>query len=374
VRIAIAGAGIAGLTAAIALAQRGFDIELFERAAELDEVGAGIQLSPNAMAVLQRLRIAADLRSAVVPQAIDIRDAPSGRALSRLPLGAAARERYGAPYLLIHRADLQGGLLSAARREERICIHLRTEVHEVRATEAGAVFAAGGRGHRADVLIAADGVNSRIRTGHFGHPGPTPLGYTAWRATIPAAGAPAFIPRDSTGLWLAPGAHLVHYPVRAGAELNVVAISRSAPAPAPPRERFGSALRPLIETVREWIPWPLLAVDPSRPWVGGRVALIGDAAHAMLPTAAQGGAQAIEDAWSLAAALVARQADAPAALRAYERARRVRVERIAREAHRNLFVYGLPRFPALGRNVLLRALPATLFLQRLDWLFDWKPE
>jgi salicylate hydroxylase len=375
VRIAVAGAGIAGLAAAIALAQRGFEVDLFERARDLDEIGAGIQLSPNAVAALERLGVAGELPETVEPRAIEIRDAPTGRALARLPLGAAARKRYGAPYLLIHRADLQAGLLDAARREERISVHLHAEVHDIRATDGGAAFDAGGRSHRADLLIAADGVHSGIRTGYFGHAGPEPIGFTAWRATLAAADVPSPIPRDSTGLWLAPGAHLVHYPVRGGAELNIVAIARTAaPAAAPPQERLGSVLRPLIGRVRNWRPWPLLAVDPTRAWARGRVALIGDAAHAMSPSAAQGGAQAIEDAWVLARSLADGADDPTTALLSYESGRRSRVERIAREARRNLIVYDLPRFPAVGRNVLLRALPATLFLSRLDWLFDWKPE
>jgi salicylate hydroxylase len=258
---------------------------------------------------------------------------------------------------------------------EGIALHLHAELHDVRATDAGVAFTAGGQTRRADVLVGADGVHSALRTGHFGHSGPRPLGYTAWRGTLPASDLPRSMPRDATGLWLAPDAHLVHYPVHGGANINVVAIARTRdPSPAPPRHTFGAATRPLIEAVPHWLLWPLLAVDATRPWARGRVVLVGDAAHAMAPSAAQGGAQAIEDAWSLAHHLAARGDDLAGALLAYEQSRQPRVERVAREARRNLIVYGLGGVPSVARNVLLGSLPASLLLARLDWLYSRKPE
>ena len=285
------------------------------------------------------------------------------------------RRRYGAPYCLIHRADLQGILLEAVRQHPHIAIRLHADVHDVRATEGGVVLRAGGRGALTDVLVAADGVGSRIRTDHFGHPGPRSAGRTAWRATLAAEDAPRSLRRDATGLWLGPGAHLVHYPVRGGRQINVVAIAEGTPdAPVPPMRAFCPIVRQLVDAVPAWTLWPLFDVDAGKAWVRGRVVLVGDAAHAMLPTAAQGGAQAIEDAWVLAEALANKPDDPPAALAGFERVRRPRVERIAAEARRNLLIYNLRGFSALARNAFLLALPAKLHLTRLDWLFAWKPD
>jgi salicylate hydroxylase len=373
-RIAVAGAGIAGLTSALALAGRGFSVEVFEQALRLEEVGAGIQLSPNAMKLLQRLGVADDLQPHLVePRAIEIRDALSGRTLAVIPLGEAARRRYGAPYALIHRADLQAALYAAVRRCDGVAVRLPAEVHDVRATESGVTFRAAGQSFRADVLVAADGINSRLRTGYFAHSAPQPLGKAAWRAILPAALAPASVPRDVTGLWLGPGGHLVHYPVQAGAQLNVVVIANEGGTSAqPPNGPFGPSARQLIESASVWMRWPLFEHDPALPWVRGRVVLVGDAAHAMAPSAAQGGAQAIEDAFVLAAALVARREEPAEALLAYERERRPRVVRVAREARRNLAIYNLGGAAALARNAVLTALPTNVLVSRLDWLFNWQ--
>jgi 2-polyprenyl-6-methoxyphenol hydroxylase-like FAD-dependent oxidoreductase len=373
-RVAVAGGGIAGLTAAIALAARGFSVALFERAQKLEEIGAGIQLSPNAMAVLERLGVARALEGRLSePEALVVRSGRSGRAIATLPLGKAARERYGAPYCTLHRADLQSALLATARRSPSISFHLGAEVHDVRTAEAGIVFTAGGLARKASVLVGADGVNSRVRASYFGHPGSQSLGRNAWRAILPATSAAGLVPLDVTGLWLGAGAHLVHYPVRSGESLNVVAIARSDEA-KPPREQFGPAAQRLIEAVSEWTPWPLLHLDAARPWARGRVALVGDAAHAMAPSAAQGGAQAIEDAWVLAKALSENKAEPDQALTKFERARRPRVARVAEESRRNLNTYEMRGAPAVARNLVLRALPASLLISRLDWLFGWKPE
>jgi salicylate hydroxylase len=375
VRIAVAGAGIAGLTAAIALARRGFSVDLFERALDLQEVGAGIQLSPNAALVLEKLGVADDLAGTLTePEAVEIRTASSGALLARIPLGASARRRWSAGYSVVHRADLHKGLLAAARRDPRITLALRADVHDVRATDSGVVFSAGGRRHLADLLVAADGVHSRIRTTWFGHSGARPLGRMAWRATLPMAEVPDAAARDVTGLWLAPGAHLVHYPVHGGASLNVVAIAAAEAASRPPEKRFGAKLRPLLAAVPEWIPWPLVTVDERLRWAQGRVVLIGDAAHAMAPSAAQGGAQAIEDGWALAASVANTPSDPAEALVTYEGVRRRRIERIARAAKRNLTLYELSGFPALFRDLALRLSPAAFLLRRLDWIYGHRPD
>lgn len=373
-RVAIAGAGIAGLTAALALSRQGFAVDVFERSARLEEIGAGIQLSPNAMKVLQLLGIDGELRGSMVePQAIEVREAFSGRLLTTIPLGGTARRRYGAPYGLIHRGDLQAVLMTTARRSERITIRLGSAVHGVDRIAGDLVqFHAGAESFSADCLIAADGVHSEIRTGYFGHPRARPAGRMAWRATLAREVVPPGFPLDITGLWLGPGAHLVHYPIAGGTKLNVVVIAPAASAPRPPEQPFGRAIRRLIEAAPQWTPWPILTVDPSARWTRGRVALIGDSAHAMLPTAAQGGAQAIEDAWVLASSLAADPSNPMAQLAAYEEARRRRVERISRAAARNLAIYNLRGLPATFRNAAVAVL-SPLHLRRLDWIYGWDP-
>ena len=372
-RIAIAGAGIAGLTTAIALAQRGFRVQVFEQASLLQEIGAGIQLSPNAMAVLDALRITPFLRGAVSPDAIEIRDGVRGRRLARIPLGEAALRRYGAPYCLVHRADLQAALLAAARADGRIAIELGARVERVETGRDHIKIFTAASPWTADVLVGADGIHSQLRTGHFAYPGPRSLQRHAWRATLAAVAVPDGFDLGVTGLWLAPGAHFVHYPLRGGEQLNLVVIAGGAAMPGPPADAFGRQARKLIEAAPAWTPWPLYDVDAALAWSRGRCVLVGDAAHAMAPSAAQGGAQAIEDAWVLAEALAGMPEKPDAALGSYERARRPRVERILREARRNLRLYNMRGLPRLCRNAVIAVLPAHSHLARLDWLFGWAP-
>jgi salicylate hydroxylase len=369
--IAIAGAGIAGLTAAIALARRGFSATVHERAGALADIGAGIQLAPNAMTVLQRLGLADTLAADTVePRALIIRDGPSGRALTAIPLLGAARRRYGAPYCVIHRADLQRILSEAANAEPKIRLHLGAEIAGVRQDGNRVTFTLGDETVSADMLIAADGIHSAIRTDALALPAAGQPVRHAWRTAIPADDLPAGIERDATGLWLSSHCHLVHYPVRAGNQINLVLVATNARAALGDLlGRLAAPASDLAGVQTDWIGWPLRAIDPAGHWARGRIALIGDAAHAMLPTAAQGGAQAIEDAFVLADCL-ANTPDRPAAaLQRYEKRRKTRVIRIANEAQRNATIYGLGGLAATARNAAIALLPGPMHLHRLDWLY-----
>jgi salicylate hydroxylase len=175
-----------------------------------------------------------------------------------------------------------------------------------------------------------------------------------------------------TGLWWGGGAHLVHYPVDAGRSINVVVIGAfGADEGGPPRIPFGGELRDLVDAVPEWTHWPLLQMDIAPPWANGRAVLIGDAAHAMPPSAAQGGGMAIEDAWVLGRSLAAHANNPTAALAHYEQVRRPRVIRVAHEARRNLWVYNLGQPLAAARNLLVSTMPARMHLARMDWLFGY---
>jgi salicylate hydroxylase len=384
--IVIAGAGIGGLTAALALASAGQSVVVCERAGELSEVGAGIQLSPNAGRVLAALGLDEAIGAkASEPKAIDIRSGASGALIVSLPLGDFPA-RYGLPYRVIHRADLQSILATAARAHADIELRLGAFVAGFEQYKDGVAIEANARRQtiRAAALIAADGVWSSLRS-KIAPRAARPTGRTAWRAVMPSDRAPAGLASDRTGLWLGVDAHLVHYPVAKGAEINLVAIvdedwrEEGWSAPGDPewlRARFASwseVPRAIVGAPVEWLKWALVAVDPSGPWVDGRAALLGDAAHAMAPYLAQGAAMAIEDAAVLAQAIGATP-DVQAALRAYERERRPRVERVWRAAARTGDYYHLGAAAGAIRDTVMRLGGPRLLLARNDWVYRWTAE
>ncbi len=383
--ILIAGSGIAGLSLGLALSHKGVASRLLERRAELSEAGAGIQLGPNAMHVLQRLGVAGRLEPlAGKPDAIDVHDGASGRRLTRFPLGADIETRFHAPYRLAHRSDLQASLLAAARARPDIEIATGFKVGDWRETDRGVVVtAADGRTTEGDMLVGADGLWSTVRRGiHPNHPLPY-AGKMAARTVIPAAGVGERFARAVTGVWLAPDAHVVHYPVRAGADIAVVVIVDEAT----PREGWGGAISSTSVEARligfapelleflargvEWRAWSLYD-PPSLPtWSKGRACLIGDAAHPILPFFAQGGGMAIEDAETLAA-LIARSPDAPArAFARFEGLRRARVLRVQDASRANGKTFHLSGAMALARNLTLALAPGSLMMRRYDWLYGW---
>lgn len=359
----IAGGGIAGLTTALCLASHGIASTLHEQADTLKEVGAGIQLSPNAMRILISLGLAEALDEvAVRPDVISMHDGRTGARLNSLPLGVYAEGRYGAPYCVIHRADLQNVLAKACEASNLITLQLGSKLEPADAD---------------GPVIAADGVHSKWRKKVRDDADKRFTGYVAWRTTHEVE------PSKSgavTRIWLGPNAHLVDYPVSSGTQRNLVAIAKveTTPDPADAKAklmqafaRWDSSIRSRLEARDDWLPWPLNGVDPKGIWVKDNVALIGDAAHATLPFAAQGGAMAIEDA-SVLASKAASEADASSAFKAYERARKPRVTRIWNEAVKNGRIYHLTGPMALARNLVIRTRPGEELLARYDWLYGWK--
>jgi salicylate hydroxylase len=389
--VLIAGAGIGGLTAALALAQRGFGITLIDQAPRLEEVGAGLQLSPNASAVLIALGLEAPLRARVVaPQELRVLDAASARVLTRAPLGDFALERYGAPYWVIHRGDLQAVLLAAVREHPAITLRLGARVEDLALHPNGVTIAAFTTAapieERGYALVGADGLWSRLRA-RIGERGePSFAGHTAWRALVPAEAVTADLATPAVNLWLGRDAHLVHYPVSGGGLINVVAIVRDdwheAGWNAPglkaellaryPAGAWPALARALLAAATEWKKWALFDRAPFAHWGKGPVTLLGDAAHPMLPFLAQGAAMAIEDAAVLAQRMSERPDDPAAAMRRYEQQRRARTARAQHSARSNGRIYHMGGPAAFLRTLVLGAMGGTRLLTRYDWLYGWK--
>ena len=388
--ILIAGAGIGGLVTGLALAKSGFRAEVFEQSARLEEPGAGIQLSPNAMHVLLALDLGEALRPHVVSaEHIRIRKARSGRELARVPLGLHAEQRYGAPYWMIHRGDLQKVLIEAARANPDVALTLGSKVQDF-VVHANGVTAQARSGHAATeergiALVGADGLWSTLRA-QLGHTEPPSFRRrTAWRAVVPADAVPYEFCEPGINLWLGRRAHLVHYPVRAGHQINIVAIVRDEVAEpgwsnagareeilARFRRSWAVGARNMVAAPEHWSKWALYDRPPLPHWGHGPITLVGDAAHPMLPFLAQGAAMAIEDAAVLAECLAASPDDPARGMRRYEALRRGRTAQVQREARGNDVRYHVSGVEAVLRNLALRAMGGKGLLRRYDWLYGWR--
>ncbi|MFN3350852.1 FAD-dependent monooxygenase [Pseudorhodoplanes sp.] len=389
--ILIAGAGIGGLSAALMLARRGFRAVVAEQAEQLTEAGAGLQLSPNATRILQSLGLAERLaETAVIPAGLSVRSARSGAEIVHMPIGAAMEFRYGAPYWMLHRADLQAALLEAVGDEPDIDLKLGTRLDDFAVHPNGiTVQLRDSRGvteDRASALIGADGLWSTTRARLGDASKPEFRERTAWRTLIPAEAVPQDMRTPVMRLWLGPHAHLVQYPVRAGRQINVVAIVRdrwNAQGWSAPGERavllrhfarWAKAARDLIETPETWLKWALFDRGDGGFPGRGPVTLIGDAAHPMLPFLAQGAAMAIEDAAILARCLAAPGSDLADGMRRYEAIRQPRARKVQREARANSRTYHMAGTAALARNLAMRMMGGERLRARYDWLYDWRPD
>jgi salicylate hydroxylase len=390
--VIIAGAGIGGLTAALALARNGFRALVLEQAERLEETGAGIQLSPNATRILIDLGLADRLQPHVVaPTAIRVLGGRSGREIVRIPLGAGAAQRYGAPYWVIHRGDLQAALSDAAVQDLNIVLRLGMSMEDLATHPHGVTISARGatglwteHGH---AVIAADGLWSAARARIASRTPPRFAGRTAWRALVPAAQLAPEFREPLVHLWLGHNAHLVHYPVKGGKLVNVVVITAddwSGPGWSEPASRVDLLARlssrrwaPQAHSVFRapdaWLKWALYETEPLASFARGAAALLGDAAHAILPFLAQGAAMAIEDA-AVAAQCLARMPDDPAAAwESYSAIRRRRTRKVQWLAARNGKRYHRAGAAAMLRNTAMRLLGGERLLQNYDWLYDWRP-
>ena len=385
----IAGGGIGGLAAAVACTQRGVPVQLLERAAQLSEVGAGIQIGPNVTRILQAWGLGDALAQvAAFPPRLQARDAQTGQVLGTLTLGERAQSLYGAPYATIHRADLQG-LLHSAAQSAGVDIRLGQTVQGWQDTSDGlGVTTADGASVQAGALIGADGVWSAVRQQLLGDAPARFTGHLAYRALVAQADLPAHLRSEQVTVWMGPRLHVVHYPVRSGQWLNLVAIVHGAkPEPSQDWDQvghtqalmqaMGAVGRDLLErlaSVPAWRQWALHDREPlngAKQMAQGRVALLGDAGHPMRPYLAQGAGMAIEDAQVLGQYLSTEIGSVAERLHAYAEQRWARNARVQARAIRNGRIFHATGPVAWGRNMSMRLMGERLM--DVPWLYGGGP-
>jgi salicylate hydroxylase len=382
--ILIAGGGLGGLTAALALAQRGWSVRVLEGAAEFGAIGYGIQFGPNVFHALDRIGVsAAVIEHADSPPAVLMLDAFTGREVTRVPTGPSFRARFKHPYIIIHRIDLHHALLDACRREALIALEADAMVTRFADDgDAVSVTTEDGRTFHGSALIGADGIRSRTRAQLLDDGDPLPNGFMAFRTIVPMSEVTADVRRDVVALWGGPGFHIVHYPLRHGTLFNVVAVFRRT---AHSERGDVTAYRVELEHVyRDAHPTmkALLAMldlgrrqavgdrEPIRHWHKGRVALLGDAAHPTLQSLAQGACMAIEDGLCLADCMAVVDGDFEKAFRRFEDVRAVRTARVTLESR---YLWDVYHADGIARDVYWQMLgersEADVF-QCLAWLYD----
>ncbi len=382
--VLVAGAGIGGLAVALALARQGYAVKVLEQAADLGEIGAGIQLGPNAFSAFDALGIGELARSrAVYTDEMVMHDALDETLVGRIPTGAAFRARFGNPYAVIHRADVHGSLLEGALATGRVEVATSTAVQRVEQGADGVtVFDAKGGQHRGIALIGADGVKSAVRRQYVGDEARV-SGHVVYRAVVDKADFPRDLQWNAAAIWVGPDCHLVHYPLRGGEQYNVVVTfhSRQAEEWSVREGSFEEVqsyfegicprARQLIDLPKSWKRWATADRDPIAQWTYGKITLLGDAAHPTLQYLAQGACMAMEDAVTLGEALRVHGGHIDKAFAHYQRSRVARTARIvlsAREMGRIFHAKGVER---LVRNDLWKGRTPERFYDAVEWLYGW---
>jgi salicylate hydroxylase len=384
-RIGIIGGGIGGLTAAVALRQAGFEVDLYEQAPELTEVGGGINMGPNAVRVLRRLGLGAGLdREGVQPVSTHQRRWQDGRTLQKAPLNPVCEALYGAPHITIHRADLLA-VIAAGFPAEHIHPGHRLVDFAEQGDRVEACFDNGTR-VMVDVLVGADGIHSAVRARLFGEAEPEFAGCVAYRGLVPVERIADLDLERGNQSWLGPGGHFVHYFVSRGRLLNFVGwtehdtwnredwtdratIARALAA----FEGWHPQVRHIIAAAETCFIWALFDRDPLPRWSVGRITLLGDACHPMYPFMGQGAAQAIEDGAALAACLRQGSSDPAAALQRYERLRLPRVTRLQQMSRANKLRFHMRDGPEQEARDAAWARAGDRSPEALRWLYSHDP-
>lgn len=380
--VAIVGAGIAGLTAALSFAQRGIAVHVIEQAEQLSAIGAGLQLSPNATRILDKLGVLTEIEQHwIEPNSINLASGIHARNIVELPIAQMARSRWGAPYGSLHRSTLQLALLHAVESQNLIKVHFGQAISNASAQSIIQIT-----GEKPDLIVGADGVWSKVRANILGAQPATFSGNIALRFTIAKDKAPRFFATGSVTAFLGPNAHFIAYPLSEIDGFNCVFISHGIVEGETWDSSFSDlARKQLSKRVRDWHPeirqrvadvenprvWPLYEIKKSNWHNGTDTVLIGDAAHAMTPFAAQGAAMAIEDGYELAR-FASESSEIKTALTDFQMHRQPRIERARKRAAINRFAYHARGPFAHARDLLLAFRPEKAFLADFDWLYGYK--
>lgn len=385
--VLVVGGGIGGLAAALSIAREGYDVKILEQASVIAEIGAGVQFGPNAFAAFDALGLGEETRShAVFTDNMIMMDAVDGKEVAKIPVGEAFRKRFGNPYAVTHRADVHTSLLNAVKKTDRIEFVTSARVVDLKQTnESVTAIDQDGKTYEGSALIGADGVKSMIREKLVGD-APRVSGHVVYRAVIDAKDFPVEMQWNAPALWVGPNCHVVHYPLRAGEQYNLVVTFHSR------REEvwgvsdgsqeevlsyfgeFDARPHQLLSLPKTWKRWATADREPIGQWTYGRATLLGDAAHPLLQYLAQGACMAVEDAVTLGAAIRVHPKNLTDAFLLYERSRVARTARVVlstREFGRLCHARGVER---LVRNELWKGRTPERFYDALEWLYGWRAE
>jgi 3-hydroxybenzoate 6-monooxygenase len=385
--VIVAGGGIGGLAAALAIARQGFRVKILEQSAEIGEIGAGIQLGPNAFAAFDALGVGPNARArAVYTERLLMMDAVDDSAVGEIPVGEAFRERFGNPYAVIHRADVHKSLLEGVEATSQIEFLTSTRVERIEQDATSVtVYDQHGVAHHGTALIGADGVKSAVRDALVGDQVRV-SGHVVYRAVVEARDFPEDLRWSAATIWVGPNCHLVHYPMRGGEQYNLVVTFHSrekegwsvTEGSAAEVESYFTGLCPrarqLIYLPKSWKRWATADREPIGKWSYGRATLLGDAAHPMLQYLAQGACMAMEDAVTLGEALGAHDGDYAKAFAHYERSRVARTARVVLSAREMGRIYHAKDIERLVRNDLWKGRSPERFYDAVEWLYGWRKE
>ncbi|MBK9022183.1 MAG: 3-hydroxybenzoate 6-monooxygenase [Sulfuritalea sp.] len=382
--VIVAGGGIGGLAAALALVRQGFSVTVLEQSPQIGEIGAGIQLGPNAFHAFDALGVGEKARGrAVYTDYMIMHDAIDESVVGRIPTGEAFRQRFGNPYAVIHRVDVHTSLLEGAQETGRVEFLTSTRAERIEQDDASVtVIDQHGTAHRGLALIGADGVKSVVRAQYVNDP-PRVTGHVVYRAVVDKKDFPLDLQWNAASIWVGPNCHLVHYPLRGGEQYNVVVTFHSRQ-----QEEWGVTegskeevqsyfqgicprARQLIDLPKSWKRWATADREPIGQWTFGRATLLGDAAHPTTQYMAQGACMAMEDAVTLGEALRVNGNDFTKAFALYQRSRVARTARIVLSSREMGRIYHAKDVERLVRNDLWKGRTPERFYDAMEWLYGW---